>query len=285
MTSIRDYFRTCTGSLAETAGAEARDIVRIIFEDVAGYDRTFIFANGDREITPYMQQKISDAIARVRAGEPVQYVVGKARFMGYDFKVDRDTLIPRPETEGLVDMITDDYGSCSRHLACLDVGTGSGCIAISLALALRDASVVAIDISEGALSVARENARSLSANVDFRKADALHLKPEPARIYDFIVSNPPYILPREASEMDSRVLDYEPAQALFVQSDSDPLLFYKAIAEYGRSALKQGGRLYFEINSDFPKETVAMLRQLGYSGAEAIRDYRGLYRYVKATLG
>lgn len=282
--SVKQFFDATVARLSSALGTEAAPVARILFEDIAGYDRNYLFINGDRSVTDFMRDKINAAADRVLSGEPVQYVVGSARFMGYDFKVTPAVLIPRPETEGLVDMITDDYSGVSRHLTCLDVGTGSGCIAISLALALKDVSVAAIDISREALEVAQENARRLSAHVDFSQEDALHLSAPATPLYDFIVSNPPYICPREAKNMDSRVLSYEPHGALFVESDADPLLFYRAIATYALKALRDGGRLYFEINADYPQQTVDMLKGLGYADAEALRDYRGLYRYVKACI-
>lgn len=282
--SVKQFFDATVARLTPTLGTEAASVARILLEDIAGYDRNYLFINGARSVTDFIRDKIDAAADRVLSGEPVQYVVGSARFMGYDFRVTPAVLIPRPETEGLVDMITDDYSSVSRHISCLDVGTGSGCIAISLALALKDAAVSAVDISEEALAVAMENARRLSARVDFSKEDALHMTAPSTQLYDFIVSNPPYICPCETRDMDARVLAHEPHGALFVQSDNDPLLFYRAIATYAQKALREGGHLYFEINANYPQQTADMLKGLGYSNAETFRDYRGLYRYVKACI-
>lgn len=280
MTTIRDYFRQTVGRLAPL-GSEAEDTARIIFEDVAGYDRNYIFVNGDREILDFTMQHISDAVERVLAGEPVQYVVGKARFMGMDFTVTQDVLIPRPETEGLVDMITDRWEGKS-DLRVLDVCTGSGCIAVALSRALPFARVDGIDINDGALAVAKKNATNLHAGVDFRKADALSLRASSAPEYDIIVSNPPYVCESEKATMDDRVLSYEPALALFVP-DSDPLKFYNAIADYARKALRPSGQLFFEINPRFAKEISEMLSAKGFTKVSIFRDYLGAERYAAAT--
>lgn len=282
MTSIREYYRTVTARLAAALSSqgEAAAAVSIIFEDVAGYSKTFIFANGDREITDSMQSRIKSVADRVVAGEPVQYAVGKARFMGNDFIVTPDVLIPRPETAGLVDMIVDRWGGRSDLDVC-DVGTGSGCIAISLARALPFCRVTAIDVSAAAIAVARLNAASLKVNIDFVEADILTAVP-PRGLYDIIVSNPPYVTQSESADMDARVLDYEPGAALFVPDD-DPLRFYRAIAAYGRAALKSGGMLYFEINQNFPDKTVTLLESKGFIDVAAQRDFKGNYRYVSAV--
>ena len=279
--TIREYFRHIVSALQPAAGTEAEAAARIIFEDVVGYSRTFIFVNGDREITDFMQKRILEVVDKVIGGMPVQYATGKARFMGMDFAVSPAVLIPRPETEGLVDLITDDYNRRSG-LRVLDVCTGSGCIAVALARALPFADVKAVDISDAALEVARENARALKARVDFEKEDALAMK-APAAVYDIIVSNPPYVGESEKKDMESRVLDYEPALALFVPDD-DPLRFYRAIGAYGTKALMPGGRLYFEINPLHADALKGLLEGLGFDDCQLIRDYRGAVRFARAVL-
>lgn len=280
MISIRDFFRRVVDNLRPVLGTEAEAAARIIFEDTAGYSRTFIFANGDREITDFMQKRISDAVEKVIEGMPVQYAVGKAQFMGMEFEVSPAVLIPRPETEGLVDLIIDDYSGRS-DLRVLDVCTGSGCIAIALARSLPFSDVDAVDISDDALAVARANAANLKVKVDFGKRDALTMVPD-GKTYDIIVSNPPYVGESEKADMDRRVLDYEPALALFVPDD-DPLRFYKTIGAYAFKALVPGGKLYFEINPLHAAPLRAMLENCGFADCEVLRDFRGALRFARAV--
>lgn len=282
MITVEQYFRSTVARLTASLGAGEGDAAaRIIFEDVAGYDRKYLFMNGDRDITDYMQGKIDEVVTKVEKGEPVQYAVGRALFMGNSYEVSPAVLIPRPETAELVDLITKEYDGKS-DLTVLDVGTGSGCIALSLARALPFSHVTGFDISEKAIEVAQRNATNLKAKVEFEVCDILNAQAI-SDSYDIIVSNPPYICRSEATEMDSRVLDYEPDNALFVP-DNDPLLFYRNIAHYASTALRSGGTLWFEINSRFPDEMRTMLTEAGFVDIDVIRDYRGLYRFTRATL-
>lgn len=283
MTTVADFFKAVSARLDTAFGSrsEGDAAARIIFEDVAGYGRNYLFMNGDREITDFMQGKIDAVVAKVAGGEPVQYAVGRAQFMGNDYKVTPAVLVPRPETAALVDMIISQWGA-RTDLDVLDVGTGSGCIAISLARALPFSRVTALDVSADALDVARENAKALNVNIDFVRADIIRAKLPERPLYNIVVSNPPYVCDSERADMDARVLDYEPPVALFVP-DSDPLLFYRAIARYARAALRPGGRLYFEINSRFPGQTRTLLAGEGFTDIDLQRDYRGLYRYASAT--
>lgn len=281
MTTAGDYFRATVARLRPVLDSEAEDAARIIFEDVAGYDRKYIFMNGDREILDFVQRNISAAVDKVLAGEPVQYAVGRARFMGMDFKVSPAVLVPRPETEGLVDLITDDWGGRS-DLSVLDLCTGSGCIAVALSRALPFSDVEAVDISADALAVARENAAALGARVRFVRADVLDLRPEEDGKFDIVVSNPPYVCESEKKDMDARVLDYEPHLALFVP-DNNPLEFYRPIAEYASQALKKGGMLYFEINPLFASDIASMLNNTGFADVQIFRDYRGKQRFARAA--
>lgn len=273
-----EYFRSVSAELSDILGSagEGKSAAAIIFEDVAGYDRKWLFINGDREITDYMQSKIARAVDAVRAGEPVQYAVGSALFMGMHFKVTPDVLIPRFETEELVDIIVDAWSSRS-DLSVLDIGTGSGCIAISLARALPFSQVTAMDVSDGALAVASANAKSLAPKMQLVKTDIFTATPTPES-FDIIVSNPPYVLDSEAEEMDARVRDKEPSLALFVP-DNDPLRFYIAITRYAATALKSGGALYFEINSKFGEQMCALMEREGFCNVKSHRDYRGNVRF------
>lgn len=282
MSTVAEYFRKVVGVLTSVLGSgEGESAARAVFEDVAGYNRNYIFAYGDREITPFMQGRIDKAVELIKQGEPVQYATGKTLFAGITLKVTPDVLIPRFETEGLVDMIVDQAGG-RRDLSVLDIGTGSGCIAIALARALPFAQVTAFDISDPALAVAGENVKATHTHVELRKVDILSAPHPRVPLYDIIVSNPPYVLESEAKDMDVRVCGHEPSLALFV-SDDNPLRFYRAITSYASAALKCGGRLYFEINALFPKQICRLLEDEGFADVSATRDYRGNYRFVSGT--
>lgn len=281
MTTLSEYYKGLRSSLAQVLPkGEADSAAAILMEDIGGYTRTTLFADGDREISDFVKGRIDSAVARIVGGEPVQYAVGRALFMGNSYIVTPAVLIPRPETAALVDMITDHAGSRS-DLRILDIGTGTGCIAISLARALPFADVDATDISAQALDVARENARNLKTKVTFRQEDILNAAPPATPCYDIIVSNPPYIAESEKADMDARVLDYEPSTALFVPDD-DPLRFYRAIAEYALKALVSDGNLYFEINSNYGPQMKEMLADKGFADIEISRDFRGNIRYASA---
>lgn len=258
---------------------EVEGFIRIIFRHLLHYEPVDILLRKDTVLPGFIPDKIDKVVEELKKSRPVQYIFNEARFHGHDFYVDGSVLIPRPETEELVDIIVDENGL--SDLSVLDAGTGSGCIAISLALALKFPEVTAVDISEKALAVARRNAAALNArNIDFVCCDMLDMPVEVGK-YDIIVSNPPYIAESEKAGMDRNVLDYEPSGALFVPDD-DPLRFYKALSRFGADALKPGGRLYFEINSRFPAEIKKMLDADGYVDVELLRDMQGLWRFARA---
>ncbi|MGM9832692.1 MAG: peptide chain release factor N(5)-glutamine methyltransferase [Candidatus Limisoma sp.] len=258
---------------------EVEGFIKIIFRELLGYETVDILLHKDTELPDFIVTKTAKVVDQLRENRPIQYIFGKAWFHGHEFSVDSSTLIPRPETEELVDLIIDE--NRRSDLRVLDIGTGSGCIAVSLALGLRFPTVDAIDISDRALTVARGNASRLRARVDFRRDDILTAKPDECR-YDIIVSNPPYIADSELRSMAANVVDYEPHSALFVP-DSDPLRFYRAITAYACRALTDGGRLYFEINSRFPDEMRALLSGHGFVDIDIRRDMQGLYRFASAT--
>lgn len=258
---------------------EVEGFIRIIFRHLLHYEPVDILLRKDTVLPGFIPDKIDKVVEELKKSRPVQYIFNETRFHGHDFYVDGSVLIPRPETEELVDIIVDENGL--SDLSVLDAGTGSGCIAISLALALKYPEVTAVDISEKALEVARRNAAALNArNIDFVCCDMLDMPVEVGK-YDIIVSNPPYIAESEKAGMDRNVLDYEPSGALFVPDD-DPLRFYKALSRFGADALKPGGRLYFEINSRFPAEIKKMLDADGYVDVELLRDMQGLWRFARA---
>ena len=259
---------------------EVRAFVRILFEEWLHYSTVDIYMRADYEVPDFVEQKMLRAVERLLAHEPIQHIVGVAHFHGHRFKVDRHTLIPRPETEQLVDMIIDQ--NPATDLRVLDIGTGSGCIAISLARALKFAQVTAFDVSQAALDVAAGNASALGAKVKFCLTDILSAKPTDNQ-FDIIVSNPPYICHSEKSQMESNVLLYEPHTALFVPDD-DPLLFYRAIAQYASRALSPNGKLYFEINAAYGNATAQLLKQHGFTDIEIVRDFYGRDRFASARL-
>ena len=256
---------------------EAQAMIRIICEDVFNCDQVDMALRQESELPEFAQDRISDIIARLRRHEPLQYIIGSALFHGHRFKVNPAVLIPRPETEQLVDLIIDE--NPASDLRVLDMGTGSGCIAISLARALKFPTVDAFDISRDAVAVARENAALLKVKVRLFESDML--SPQPSATYDIIVSNPPYICWSEREAMDPNVKDYEPGQALFVP-DNDPLLFYKAIAPYAARSLERGGRLYLEINRRFGNEVKRLLEDNGFNEVRIIDDAYGNPRFAAA---
>ena len=258
---------------------EMQAMIRIICEDVFNYDQVDVALRQESELPNFAPERIADIIKRLRQHEPLQYIVGNARFHGHRFKVSPAVLIPRPETEQLVDLIIDE--NAGSDLRVLDMGTGSGCIAISLARALKFAQVDALDVSRDALAVARENAATLKVKVRFFESDML--APQPSATYDIIVSNPPYVCWGEREAMERNVKDYEPGQALFVP-DNDPLLFYKAIAPYAARSLERGGRLYLEINQRFGTEVKRLLEDNGFDEVRIIDDTYGNPRFVAAVI-
>ena len=258
---------------------EARQIARIVVMELGGLCLTDLVAEPDKELGI---DELDRIIGELAAGRPLQYVLGHTEFYGLDFQVREGVLIPRPETEELVRWIAES--PAPDNPAVLDVGPGSGCIAVTLARLIPESRITAVDISEKALSIARENARRLDAKVDFRQGDALgELFPGQREQFDLIVSNPPYIPRSEKASIRVNVTGYEPAEALFVE-DGDPLIFYRAIARFGQRHLVEGGHLYFEINALCGKETVAMLRQENYTEVELIQDLYGKDRIVKAKI-
>lgn len=273
--------REITDKLTPIYGqGEAKAMTRLIFQTLKGWNQTQLIINSDQPASEYIVRKTSDILVRLLTNEPIQYILGEAYFYGMVLKVDKSTLIPRPETEQLVDLIYDRYKEQS-DLSILDIGTGSGAIALALARHLPYAKISAIDISAEAIKVAKANADSLSLKVDFRICDVFSFDPTPDS-FDIIVSNPPYVDESEKSEMQPNVLNYEPHTALFVP-DSNPLLFYRKISEIGLKALKPGGSLFFEINPRHSQEMKQMLATLGYTDIDIIKDIHQRNRFVIAT--
>lgn len=283
--TLRELMKEAREKLAITTGdREAAALVDEMMWRIKGWSRTDTIIHGDESTTEFLQRSVNDTVEKLLAGNPIQYIFGKAQFYGLDFIVTPDTLIPRPETAQLVDMIIDRYGEKS-DMRVLDLGTGSGCIAIALArhLPFPD-NVTAVDFSAGALSVASRNSRELKVNIDCVKADMLSASEIAGKIngkFNIIVSNPPYIAQFEAAEMERHVLDHEPHTALFVPDD-DPLLFYRAIARIASERLEDNGTLFLEINPLFAKELADMLRDNGFQDIDIERDMQKVERFIIA---
>lgn len=258
---------------------EREAIILLIFEYVKGWSRVDLIINEGKSLSEEAMRNINSIIDRLILGEPIQYITGNARFFGMDFAVRPGVLIPRPETAELVDWILEE--NKEADLRVLDIGTGSGCMAISLARHLPFAEVLAIDISPEALQVARENAANLKANVRFRQADMYSWMCE-ADSLDIVVSNPPYIAPDEAADMEVRVKDFEPAQALFVGAD-DPIRPYKRIEEIASRALKPVRRVYLELNPRFADEVADYYKTRGWNDVEIRIDSYGKKRMMRAA--
>ena len=263
---------------------EAKAIVRWMLDEKFGLSLTDIVCGKLDDLTEEECIELEKTMLRLEQGEPVQYVLGVAEFCGRRFHVEPGVLIPRPETGELCRWISQkNRPSVTSQI--LDVGTGSGCIAITLALEIPEAKVTAWDISEEALRIAQKNAEALEAEVAFEKRDALdsslctiHYS---LPLWDVIVSNPPYVCHKEAAGMERHVLEHEPHLAMFVPDD-DPLRFYRAIAEYALKTLNPNGLLYFELNPLYAHETEAMVRRIGFAETEIKQDMFGKQRFLKA---
>ena len=263
---------------------EARAVARWLMEVAFGLTMTDIIGGGMEKLSDAEQQRLSTMQQRLLKGEPVQYVTGKADFGPIQIDVAPGVLIPRPETYELCQWVLSSFSGKPQKqdnlLTVLDIGTGSGCIACTLALQLAEAKVTAWDISAETLAIAQRNAALLQVGVTFERRDALQLPTEQNR-WDVIISNPPYICQQEQKDMERHVLEHEPHLALFVPDDS-PLLFYRAIAHYARKALRNQGELYFEINPLYCEELLTMLHEEGLEQTEVRCDQFGKRRFVKA---
>jgi len=298
--TYREFWRKLTDIYGER---EAKDITRLVYEERFGLGMTDICMGEDGRMTDGENKTAGNILERLLNNEPVQYVLGSTYFVQSLYIVKPGVLIPRPETAALVQwMCEEESGERSEEClldnrrpekdgqtaspllparSLLDCCCGSGCIALEMKREFPEMQVSAYDISDTALEVSRENARRLGLDIDIFKMDALNPEPETGR-YDIIVSNPPYVCEHEKADMRQNVLDYEPATALFVP-DNDPLRFYSAIARHARQALKDGGRLYFEINPLFVKEMKEMLGELGFHGITVNNNYGYTDRMMRAT--
>lgn len=272
---------------------ELREIIYRIFDSLIGYSRLDVELKGDTLLESEIYSTVVKMAHRLAEEEPIQYILNEGHFYGMELKVAPGVLIPRPETEELVQWIITDYKQEQTTVklpSILDIGTGSGAIAIALASNIEGSRVTAYDISPEAIAIAEDNAKTQEVDVDIEQVDILKWRDSNQLSgelrdgrYNIIVSNPPYITDREKLEIRDNVLKYEPHLALFVE-DSDPLIFYREIAQYAKEALLDNGALYFEINQYFGAETVALLKELGYSSVELRSDLSGNSRVIKAKI-
>lgn len=271
VSNILSYFREELSAVADER--EITSWYYISMEYLLVYNRSDCIINSNQVLNKSQLSKIKQIVAELKTHKPIQYILGKTEFYGLKIKVNEHTLIPRPETEQLVDWILKE-----NFVAALDIGTGSGCIPIALAKH-ADAKVLAIDVSEDALLIAEENAKNNEVEIDFIHQDILQTNS--LQKVDLIVSNPPYVLESEKEKMQENVLDYEPELALFVE-DKNPLIFYKKIASLAFNFLNENGKLFFEINAKFGKETIEMLADIGFVNIELKKDMNDKDRMIKA---
>lgn len=258
---------------------EIHSFFYLLCDSFLNYRRFDVSMNHDKLLSKPTLARFDSALARLQAQEPIQYILGCTEFYGLPFQVNKHTLIPRPETEELVDWILSHFQNQGVVLDILDIGTGSGCIAVALAKNLPRASISALDISHKAIALAKENAINNKVSVSFSDQDILDTKSLEKK-YDVIVSNPPYVRQQEKKAMHTNVLAYEPSNALFV-SNEDPLLFYRKIAQLAKVYLKANGWLYFEINEYLSLEMESLLDEIGFMNIEIKNDFRAVPRMIK----
>lgn len=259
---------------------EAFSIANGLFMHYLGLSRAWVIMEKDRILSESELLHFQRAMKRLMAHEPLQYITGLAHFYGLEFKVNPAVLIPRPETEELVSWVLSEVHGAEENLKILDVGTGSGCIAISIKKELEKADVHAIDISDKVLEVAIENASLNNVSVHFEQLDILDEEAQKSlSVFDVIISNPPYVTPSDKDKMRQNVTDHEPELALFVQ-EQEPLIFYKEITHFAKDHLKSGGRLFFECNESNADEVALLMETVGLSDIQLRKDMQGKERMV-----
>lgn len=286
MASLKDLKHTFSIALqAQYEQSEIDPILLLLAKEYLGYTKVDYLNKQHEVLDVHGEQAFRDALERLVRHEPLQHIIGKAWFLGRSFEVNGSVLIPRPETEELADLVMREVEEKEEPLRVIDIGTGSGCIPISLKLRFPEAMVSALDISREALEVAKRNAYRYEVAVNFMLVDILEWDTVfmNEQRYDIIVSNPPYITPEEKAGMHPNVLQYEPHLALFVEGKA-PLLFYETIASFGLSHLRKGGKLYLEINRNYGPQVCDLLLKKGYQEVELIRDMQGADRIVRAVL-
>lgn len=264
--------------------AEITSIFRMLVQHTLSLDSAEIVLEGSKELKLTELDYFEKTLSRLQNKEPIQYILGKTTFFDLGFKVTPEVLIPRPETEELVLWVINDIKKqpTAKKIQILDIGTGSGCIAISLAKNLQNADVSALDISENALLIAKENAKNNNVIIQLIHSDVLEIE-QLHQTYDIIVSNPPYVRELEKAQMHDNVLKHEPKEALFVY-DENPLLFYNKICDVAKEQLVKNGCLYFEINQFMGNEMLQLLESKGFTSIELRKDFLGKDRMIKASL-
>lgn len=264
---------------------EIKSILYQLFEAMLGWSRANVQLNRGTILADEIVIGIMDALGRLTRGEPIQYIIGSSQFCGLTLTVDRSVLIPRPETEELATLVVRENQKLRKQsINILDIGTGSGCLALALKTAFPSANVTGIDISRDALVIASRNARENTLDITFLEEDIHHPSPSlTSPAYNIIISNPPYIPLQEKATMSSHVVDYEPETALFVP-DHNPLLYYKSIASFARRALASNGLVYVEIHENFGGQTVTLFQNQGFNSVEVLRDFFGKKRFVRASV-
>ena len=275
--SVSEYFRNKLKD--EFSSQEIKSLFNICLENVLGLTKTDLILNPDRTVSESELLAVRSLIKGLLEGVPVQYILKETAFFGLNFLVNEHVLIPRPETEELVSIIVKENEGIQ---SVLDIGTGSGCIPISIKSKLPDTAIFGLDISKDAILVAEGNSKSLNLEVDFVQDDILKSKFNPGFEFDLIISNPPYVLESEKREMNENVLNYEPHLALFVE-DRDPLLFYEAILLFSQKNLKKGGKVYFEIHEEMGNRIKKLFLDFGFSEIEIIKDFYGKNRFAKGN--
>ncbi len=284
MITVKDAYQTFKTRLELIyAAQEIEALTSLVLVELTGRSRAQLKAFGESALTHDQFERLTNVLDQLLTGMPVQYVLGHTEFYGHTFKVTPAVLIPRPETEELVEWVAQTIGH-QQGLKLMDIGTGSGCIPISLKLTNTKNELYAVDISSEALDIAKENAVSNQADITFVETDIL--KPLPAQIaverFDVIISNPPYVTGADKRHMHKNVTDFEPHMALFVLDD-DPLLFYVRIADVAHELLVDGGYLFFEINESFGQETSTMLASKGFKNIELRQDMSGRDRMIRCV--
>lgn len=280
-TTARPLYQQLTKNITAYPPEEAREMAFMLLDHYFGLRKADVL--GDKPLPPNRTEPDwFRIIERLNHEEPIQHVIGTTIFCGLEFEVSPDVLIPRPETEDLVRLIMHDFSDRDGAVRVVDIGTGSGCLAVTLARFLPQAEVTGWDVSDKALVLAQRNADNLRAVVDFDHQDILNPTVDESRKFDCVVSNPPYVTRSEAAEMNKNVLDYEPGLALFVE-DNDPLIFYKAVASFSVNHLAENGACYVEINERFGQATRDVFAERGFGQIQVYKDIHGKDRSLRAS--